>query len=64
MDAGRVVEFDTPRALWAKETSVFRKLADESEIPLSNLSEKLTSTNTPNVEVTVAEVNDDVENNE
>jgi ABC-type multidrug transport system fused ATPase/permease subunit len=56
MDAGRVVEFDTPRSLWNNESSVFRQLANESEIPPQGLKDQ--TLQAPNIEVTVAEVND------
>ncbi|KAI6229423.1 ATP-binding cassette sub-family C member 8 [Aphelenchoides besseyi] len=52
MENGRVVEFDTPHALWNNEQSTFRALANESDLPLQIPRENL-----PHVEVTVAEVN-------
>lgn len=64
LDAGRIVEFDTPRALWANESSVFRQLANESEIPLANAPNKDQSMKTPNIEVTVAEVTNNSEENQ
>jgi ABC-type multidrug transport system ATPase subunit len=61
MDAGRVVEFDTPRSLWTNETSVFRQLANESELPLANVPDKDYQMQTPNIEVTMAEVSNNAE---
>jgi ABC-type multidrug transport system fused ATPase/permease subunit len=54
MDAGRVVEFDTPRNLWANETSIFRSLANESSFPL--IIPTHNNDILPHVEITLAEV--------
>lgn len=43
LDAGRVVEFDRPRTLWSNERSAFRRLADESELPLNVASHPASS---------------------
>lgn len=58
MDSGKIVEFDTPEALWANENSIFKQLANESELTMQNLPVKAQQHfKTPNIQITVAEVN-------